>query len=82
MAAGRLLHFAPEDGVYVYGRVHDSGRMRVVVNKNDLPVSGDPKRCEKFIGDAARETTLDGNSVPLTEALYVPARSVELLTFR
>lgn len=31
---GRLLHFAPNDGIYVYFRIHEKGSVMVVMNKN------------------------------------------------
>ena len=44
MAKGRLIHYPPKDGVYVYFRSHDDELVMVMVNNNPEPVSVDLKR--------------------------------------
>ncbi|RMG81389.1 MAG: alpha-amlyase, partial [Bacteroidetes bacterium] len=42
--AGRLVHFVPENGVYVYFRLHDAQKIMVVFNKNAAPETLDLTR--------------------------------------
>ena len=44
IAKGRLIHYPPKDGVYVYFRSHDDKLVMVLVNNNSEPVSVDLKR--------------------------------------
>ena len=44
IAKGRLIHYPPKDGVYVYFRSHDDELVMVLVNNNSEPVSVDLKR--------------------------------------
>jgi len=44
IAKGRLIHYPPKDGVYVYFRSHDDELVMVLVNNNSDPVSIDLKR--------------------------------------
>ena len=34
---GKLVHFIPKDGVYVYFRLDESRKTMVILNKNDTP---------------------------------------------
>jgi glycosidase len=48
---GKLTHYAPEDGVYVYFRHHKDGKVMVVLNKNDQPTRLPTDRFRQFLGD-------------------------------
>jgi glycosidase len=76
---GKLTHFAPQDGVYVYVR-HDAGKaVLVALNKNDTATSLPLERFDAFLhGRGAREA-LTGKPVVLGATLALPAKSATLL---
>ncbi|QIL19682.1 glycoside hydrolase family 13 protein [Thermomonas sp. HDW16] len=76
---GKLTHFAPADGVYVYFR-HDGPRgVMVALNKNAESASLSLDRFDAFLhGRSAREA-LSGKPVALGETLTLPAKSAVLL---
>ena len=76
---GKLTHFAPANGVYVYFR-HDGGKaVMVVLNKNAGATSLPLDRFDAFLrGHGAREA-LTGEPVALGKSLLLPAKSATLL---
>jgi glycosidase len=76
---GKLIHFAPQDGVYVYVR-HDAGKaVLVALNKNNTATSLTLERFDAFLqGHGAREA-LTGKPVVLGATLALPAKSATLL---
>lgn len=76
---GKLIHFAPQDGVYVYVR-HDAGKaVLVALNKNNTATSLTLERFDAFLhGRGAREA-LTGKPVVLGATLALPAKSATLL---
>jgi len=76
---GKLTHFAPQEGVYVYFR-HDGARsVMVVLNKNATANSLSLDRFAGFLhGRDAREA-LTGKVVMLGATLSLPAKSATLL---
>lgn len=76
---GKLTHFAPEDGVYVYFRHDGNKAVMVALNKNAGAASLALDRFDAFLrGHGAREA-LSGKPVALDEALELPAKSAMLL---
>lgn len=74
--SGRLTHFAPRDGVYVYFRHRGEAAVMVVVNKNTEPKALDLTRFrERLIGFKNLRNVMDGRSQPLGTTLSVDARS-------
>ena len=51
---GKLTHFIPQDGVYVYFRHHEGQKVMVVLNKNKEPYNLKLKRFAEMIGDAKK----------------------------
>ena len=76
---GKLTHFAPQDGVYVYVR-HDAGKaVLVALNKNETATSLALERFAAFLqGRGAREA-LTGKPVALGKTLELQAKSATLL---
>ena len=76
---GKLTHFAPADGVYVYFR-HDTGKaVMVALNKNARATSLQLDRFDGFLrGRGAREA-LSGRSVVLGKSLSLPGKSATLV---
>jgi neopullulanase len=64
---GKLMHFAPSGGVYVYFRYDRSDTVMVVMNKNREPVSLDMQRFSEMTRGMTRaEEVLTGQSVDLS----------------
>jgi glycosidase len=77
---GRLMHFAPENGTYVYFRYNDSKKVMVVFNKNSSQVTLDLARFGEILPPQSSATeVLSGQKLSLSKSLTVPARSVMLL---
>jgi glycosidase len=68
--SGKLIHFVPEDGVYVYFRINGKYKTMVVINTSDQDKELDLKRFEEcFDGVEAMENVLDDtlyDTVPKT----------------
>ena len=78
--SGKLTHFRPQDGVYVYFRYDDTDTVMVVFNKNRNPVSLQLARFqERLQGYQKALNVVSGNTLPLGDALDLPPRSVLVL---
>lgn len=77
---GRLMQYAPLDGVYVFFRYDEQRTVMVVMNKNDKPVELAISRFAERVkpGHQARDV-LGGQAMTLGERLRVPARSPLIL---
>lgn len=77
---GKLMHFAPENGTYVYVRYDDKKKVMVVMNKNKTAVHLDTERFHEMLTPTARATeVLSGKKFDLSKAINLPARSVLIL---
>jgi glycosidase len=76
---GKLIHYAPENGTYVYFRFNDDEKVMVIFNKNDHEISLDGSRFSEMLGTSitGREV-LTGNEKKL-DNISVPARSTCIL---
>ena len=82
VANGKLGHFIPQDGVYVYFRYVESKRVMVILNKNNHPRSLELSRYSAFIKDAkAGVNILNGDKVSLQEKLDVSAKTSMVIEF-
>lgn len=80
---GRLQHFVPEGGAYVYFRYDDDATVMVALNKSAEPVELDLARFGDFVGPGRRgRDALDGRAVDLARPLALPARSATLVEIR
>lgn len=67
---GKLTHFLPRDGVYVYFRHDDNDMVMVVLNKNTKPYSLKLDRFRELLPASATGTdVLTGQTYPLSEAI-------------
>lgn len=74
--SGKTLHFAPENGVYVYFRYNSKETVMVVMNKNNSPVNLSPDRFAEIT--AAKKTAeyiVTGEKFLLATGLVIPART-------
>jgi neopullulanase len=77
---GKLKHFAPQDGTYVYFRYDKTDKVMVVFNKNSKEQTLETARFKEVLGSAAAALdVISGRRFELREKLTVPARSVLVL---
>ena len=80
---GRMLHFNPEQGVYVYFRLHADQKVMVILNKNEQAT---PLPCGRFAeglqGLAQGKDVVTGVEYQLNEQLSVPGRSALVLELK
>lgn len=80
---GKLQHFAPMDGVYVYFRYNEEDTLMVVLNKNDAEVTLDLTRFNDFISDnAAGKDVLTGKTMNLASGLTLGKKSSTIIELR
>lgn len=74
---GKLMHYVPRDGVYVYFRYLDRSAVMVVINHSDEVRSLEPAIfSERTAGFEAAKNVLTGVSVTFSEALSPMGKSV------
>ena len=77
---GKLQHFAPVDGVYVYFRYDGKDTMMVALNRNPATSSLALDRFAGFIQPGSRgRDALSGAEVTLGTSLSLPAKSATIL---
>ena len=70
---GRLMHFAPSGGTYVFFRYDSSDTLMVVMNKNQGPARLDMPRFREITGGMTRaEEVLTGRSFDLSDLMAPP----------
>lgn len=77
---GKLMHFIPEDGLYVYFRYNDSESVMVVLNNNNEPKNLDTKRfSERLTGFSGGKNIVTNESVSNLQNLSLPAKSATII---
>ena len=72
---GRLLHYIPENNVYVYFRIDDNQRIMVVLNNNPKSQSFDLDRFTEGLDDAKTgKEVFSGENIDLSKSLTVPGK--------
>lgn len=83
IAKGKILHFAPFDGVYVYFRYNKEKTIMVVMNKNDKKVSIDTKRfAEVLKGRTHALDVLSNESVDIKSGISVNRKSTTIFEMK
>jgi len=73
---GKLKHFAPKQGAYVYFRYHKGKKVMVVLSKNAQEIQLDLQRFKEILGKATQgKEVISGKRVSLNGKLTVPAKS-------
>lgn len=75
---GKLTHYTPHDGVYVYFRHNPElpdSKLMVVLNKNPQPVSINLTRFSAMLDGHNTITRLSGQKQPLSETIEVPGNA-------
>jgi glycosidase len=81
--SGKLMHFAPENGCYVYFRYNDSKSVMVILNKNNTSVILKPDRySERFKNYSAGKDVFTGEGLSLSGEITVPAKGSRVLELR
>ena len=76
---GKLTHFAPKNGVYVYFRTYQDEKVMVVLNKNKQATSIEPSDYAELIqSNKSAKDVLTGKSFSLTKAISVNAQSANI----
>jgi hypothetical protein len=77
---GKLTHYLPEAGTYVYFRHTDTKKVMVVFNKNLTQVALDTRRFHEMLPPQSSATdALTGQRVSLTPTLSLAPRSAMIL---
>ncbi|HET6558852.1 MAG TPA: glycoside hydrolase family 13 protein [Prolixibacteraceae bacterium] len=81
--SGKLLHFAPEEGIYTYFRIHEKGTVMVVMNKNKEEKSLATDRFSEVLSgySSGREIITDSTISDLG-SLKVPAMSAMIIELK
>ena len=80
---GKLLHFGPENGVYVYFRYTNQGKVMVILNKNAQEKVLDMTRYAEMVqpGVAVKDILAD-KSFALGKQLPVAGKSATILEIK
>jgi len=77
---GKLMHYAPDFGVYTYFRYTDFGKVMVILNKNSKAVELSTERYHEMLnGNESAIDILTGKNVKVKEGINIPARSALIL---
>ncbi len=77
---GKLMHFAPENGVYTYFRYSDEGKVMVILNKGKEKAHLFTGRFHEMISKESKAKDIfTGKSFELKDGIDLPARSVMVL---
>ena len=82
VTTGKLTHYAPRDGAYVYFRHTEEERVMVALNKSDAPYSLALARFDEMLSGAPQAVdVLTGTTHSLQGDLEIPARGFLILEF-
>ncbi len=80
---GELLHFIPENGVYVFFRIHDEQTIMVVMNSNEEDVVIDRNRFAEVLDRfSVGEKVLSSKRINLTDNFAVDAKSTSIFELK
>lgn len=77
---GKMLHFAPENGVYVYFRFNEDQKVMVILNKNKEEQNIDVTRFAEILkGETKGKDVISGQEISLNNSFTAPARQAMIL---
>ncbi len=77
---GKLMHFVPQDGIYVYFRYNENESVMVVLNKNQEMKNIDTSRFhERISGYKTGKEIISGKQLSDISKITVPARSAVIV---
>ncbi|HOW26062.1 MAG TPA: glycoside hydrolase family 13 protein [Bacteroidales bacterium] len=77
--SGKIVHYAPQNAVYVYFRYDATGKVMVVLNKNMTDVHLSAQRFREMTGDAVSARDVLTGVIHSLDHLVIPARSAMIL---
>ncbi|NNK89220.1 MAG: glycoside hydrolase family 13 protein [Saprospiraceae bacterium] len=78
--SGKMMHYEPRSGVYVYFRYDSASTVMIVVNKNEEATSIDPGRFKERMTDfISGFDVVTGQKFDMTASFTVPARMVSII---
>jgi glycosidase len=81
--SGALKHFAPENGIYVYFRYNESGKVMVVLNKNQEAKALDTARFSEVMANCTSgKEIISGKTLTDLKTLDVPAMSAMIIELK
>ncbi|PKQ61139.1 alpha-amlyase [Labilibaculum filiforme] len=81
--SGKLMHYAPDNGVYSFFRYSDTEKVMVILNKNTELVQLDAKRYYEMLGNhTVAKDIISDKIVQLNLGIEVPARSAIILEIK
>ena len=81
--SGKLRHFAPEDGVYVYFRYNEVERVMIILNKNTTNTEISLDRFDEILkGMRSGKDILSGREIHDGEKLFLEARTPMVIEIR
>lgn len=79
---GKLTHFGPENGVYVYFRHSDAGKVMVILNKNEKSQTLDLSRFRELLPENTPvKDVLSNETLTLGKSLEIKGSSATILEF-
>lgn len=80
---GKLMHFEPKDGVYVYFRYNDAQKVMVVLNKNEKEYTLDLARFDEMLGGVKMgKDVLTDKTFEMSQAINLSAKSALVLELK
>ena len=80
---GKLVHFIPENNVYVYFRYTENERVMVIMNMNDEPITiSRSKHIELLRGYSSGVNILDGSTIDMIKDFEAPAKATTILELK
>ena len=80
---GKMMHFVPENNIYVYFRYDNDEKVMVVLSLNKMDVSLDLKRFREMLPSSFSATEIiSGSNMELSDSLKVPAFKSLILTLK
>ncbi len=77
---GKMMHFVPDNNVYVHFRYNDNNSVMVLGNNSNDPRKVDTKRFqERMKGYTSAKNALTGETITNLSELLLPAKSVTIL---
>ena len=83
ITTGDLIHYVPEDGIYIYFRRHQEDLVMVVINNNDRLKKVNPVNFKEILSGRSKAINiLDDKEYDLKKTIHIAKKSVLVLDFR
>lgn len=80
---GKLIHFAPENGIYAFFRISEMENIMVIFNKNEEARTIDfAKFTEALDGNGKAQNVLSGDQITLSEGMQMAGKTAIILKIR